>query len=327
VRVGRIVIVQVVVSAVLLAVFFWRVDVPAALRGMPRIDFAWALPALAAFSLSKAVHALRWRLFLRHRPEISTRQLVALFLVSNLANSLIPLRAGDVLRIELPSRRYHIPRAELASSVVLVESLLDGVAFVLLIGTAVFFIDLPAELRPPLFGLTAGILGIFVVALTAARAGRGWRLRGPLGRRIAEALDGMTALRGTLDVVAAVVLSCIGWLVEVTTYWMLAHAFGVALSYPDALVVTIAANLITAIPLTPWNVGPYEVALTELLSLLGVPRGTASGFALGSHVVLVAWIGVTGLLAMGTLGLTLRDVTGRGPTSAGVEPSEVRERE
>jgi uncharacterized membrane protein YbhN (UPF0104 family) len=318
----RVLVLQALITAFVLGVLLWRVDVPAALRSIPRMDLSWGLPALFAFTLSKVVHALRWRVFLRRHSVISTPRLVALFLVSNLANALLPLRAGDLLRIEVPSRRYHIPRAELASSVVLVESLLDGVAFVLLIGGALMLVDLPAVLRPPLLALTAGILVTFALAVAAARAGRGWRLRGSVGRRVAEALDGMVALQGGLDVVVAVTLSCAGWLIEVTAYWLLAQSFGLALAYPEALLVTIVANLIVAVPITPWNVGPYEVALTELLVLMGIPRATASGFAIGSHIVLAVWIGVTGLIAMWALGLQLRDVTGARRAAASTGPTD-----
>lgn len=138
------------------------------------------------------------------------------------------------------------------------------------------------------------------------------RLPSGYGDRVArvvnEALDGMAVLAMRRDLAVAVGLSVAAWLVEVVMYWMMAQAFDVHLSLAEALFVTVAVNLIVAVPITPWGIGPYEVAVTETLSLIGVDRAVASSYALGSHVLLVAWIGLSGALAMWTLQLRPRDL-------------------
>jgi hypothetical protein len=63
-----------------------------------------------------------------------------------------------------------------------------------------------------------------------------------------------------------------------------------------------------ALPLTPWNIGPYEVVVTEILVLFGYTRLDASSYAIGTRILLIAWIGVTGLLAMWSIGLSPRDL-------------------
>jgi uncharacterized protein (TIRG00374 family) len=311
---------QLVLGVIALAALVWRVDLGSALQRLPRVELAWALPGLLLFTLSKALHAQRWRHMLRRR-RLAWRPLFGLFLVSNLVNALFPFRAGDLLRIELPSRRFGLPRAELAATVLVVESLLDGVAFVLLLAVGLLFVDLPRELQLPLFAVASTVLALFAVSAGAARAGRRWdaervrrllRLPRDGGERVArvvnEAFVGMAALSTRRDLAVAVALSIGAWLVEVVMYWMMAQAFDVRLSFGEALFVTVAANLIVAVPITPWDIGPYELAVTETLSLIGVERGTASSYAVGSHVLLLAWIGITGALAMWTLQLRPRDV-------------------
>jgi hypothetical protein len=88
----------------------------------------------------------------------------------------------------------------------------------------------------------------------------------------------------------------------------------------EALVVTVAANLAVAVPVTPWNVGPYEVVVTEALVAMGSGRAAASGYAIGSHLLLLAWIGVTGVAAMWSLDLGMRDLV-RGAARQEVPPS------
>src|SRR5690606_24981977 len=101
-------LVQTAAGVLALVLLVWRVDLRAAFSLLPNLELAWALAGVFVFTASKAVHAYRWRQFLRHRAELTMRFVFPLFLVSNLANALIPFRAGDLIRIELPSRQFGI---------------------------------------------------------------------------------------------------------------------------------------------------------------------------------------------------------------------------
>ncbi|HRC62408.1 MAG TPA: lysylphosphatidylglycerol synthase transmembrane domain-containing protein [Dehalococcoidia bacterium] len=315
---------QLLLSIGTLALLFWRVDIVGAVRQLPDVRYGWLVPGLLMFTASKGIHAYRWRYFLRHHEEIPTRHLFALFLVSNLANAVIPFRAGDLLRIELPNRRFGVARAEMASTVLVVESLLDGVTFVILLTTGIALLDLPEVLRSTLLTLAVIVLSIFAVTVLAARYGTAWdpthsrvlrpvpaRARPFIGRRFVETVAGLASLRTTSATAVAIGISICAWVTEVGVYWFIGHAFGLGMTVAEALVVTIAANLAVAVPVTPWNVGPYEVVVTEALVAMGAPRDTASGYAIGSHLLLLAWIGVTGFVAMWSLDLSLRDLVHR----------------
>ncbi len=314
-------IANIALGLIILAVFLWRVDVRGALGNLPDLQWRWAVAATLTFTASKVVHAFRWRFFLRHRPEIPFRRLLELFLVSNLANAVIPLRAGDLLRVELPNRRYGIPRAELASSVFLVESLLDGVAFVVLAFVSLLIFDLPPSLRPAVGALAFVVAVVAVVSIQAARQRDGWSLqhsrwrvlvpvpaRPAVDRWVTDAIEGMRTLSTWRSASLAVVISLVAWMLEVEVWWLMGRAFGIELAFSEALLVMIAANMAGALPLTPWNIGPYEVVVTEMLVLFGYTRLDASSYAIGSRLLLVTWIGITGLLAMWSLGLSPRDL-------------------
>jgi len=323
------VILQALIGVAAIAVLFWRVDIVGAVRQLPEVDAGWLAPGLVMFTISKAVHAYRWRYFLRHRSEIPTRHLFALFLVSNLANALIPLRAGDLLRIELPNRRFGVPRAEMASTVLVVESLLDGMTFVVLLSGGLLLLDLPPVLRQTLLTLTLFVGTIFVITVMAARFGELWdpaesrllswvpdRIRPAVARRFLELVAGLDSLRTAGAAVVALAISVVAWIGEIAVYWFIGHAFGLNMTVAEALVVTIAANLAVAIPVTPWNVGPYEIVVTEALVVMGADRAAASAYAIGSHLLLLAWIGVTGVAAMWSLDLRMRDIVRRPATQA-----------
>ena len=317
-------VIQFIIGLAALIIVLWRVDVLGAFGNLPELQLQWALAGAAIFSLSKLVHAYRWRWFLRHRQGLEFRRLFELLLVSNLANAMVPLRAGDLLRVELPNRRWKVPRAELASSVFLVESLLDGVSFVVLAFTALLLFDLPSTFRP-----AVGVLAITVLLLTAGSVraaihGQTWSVDGSIWRYLIpirarphinhwlkQAVLGMNTLTDWRSALVAVVLSLLAWTLEVGVWWCIGKAFSIELAYSEALVVMIAANMAQALPITPWNIGPYEVAVTEILVLLGASRLDGSSYAIGARILLMIWIAATGLVAMWSLDLRFRDLLNR----------------
>lgn len=320
-------LVRLALAALFVALMLWRLDLKGGVERLPDIEPGWVLGGLVAFTASKVVSAYRWRSFLAERDRIALAPLTAIFVVGNLANALVPLRAGDLLRIELPSRRFGIPRAELASSVLVVESVLDGVAFAVLFMVALPFLDVPGAWRPVM--LVAGVVVVFTLVGTVLLARmsvtreyeRVWPLRwlradlrATIGRAIPQFIEGTSALRTPRRALEVVGISIGAWTVEVGVYMLMSRAFDVPLTPAEAAVVMIAANLIVSVPLTPWDFGPYELLVAETMVLLGWGRAEASGFALGSHLLLQLWIATTGLIAMLALGMRPMELIRGRPT-------------
>lgn len=311
---------QVSLGLAALAVFFWRVDTGEMFTRLREVDVRWAAVALIAFTGSKALHAWRWWHFLG-RAEAPIAPLTGVFLIANMANSLLPLRAGDLLRVEVPARRFGIPRSLLASSVFVVESVLDLFAFAILLVVALLMSDLPPVLRP-LVGLVGGsavvFFGALVIFVRSRAAVEGWlgrwilrlpsRMAASIEARLPDFVDGMASLGTNAQAVRVIAISLLAWLVEVGVYYLLARAFGLDLGVSQALILMIAANLVVSLPLTPWSIGPYELAVTEALVAIGAERTDAGAFALGSHLMLQAWIVVTGIVAMMWIGLKPREL-------------------
>jgi uncharacterized protein (TIRG00374 family) len=312
---------QLALTAGFLVLLAWRVDISEALATLPEANWAWVLPGLLIFTLSKAVHAARWRVFLGRHRDVPYGGLLGIFLVHNMANAVLLLRAGDVLRIQTTSTRYNIPRSELTATVIVVETLLDGLTFVLLVSAAFALGAIPGVLRGTfwgmaglaLLGLALGIIGArwmtpqaldrfypFRWLSTDARAG--------LKTLVGQFLDGMRALRDPSLATAAVALSIGGWLLEAGAYWLFGHAFGLNLAFADYLLIMMTANFAVSIPITPSGIGPYEVATQELIVALGAERALATGFAIGIHLCFIIWITITGLVAMWLMRLSPNEI-------------------
>lgn len=312
---------RIAASAGLIAVLAWRIDLSEALETLADANYAYALAALPVYSLSKLVDSYRWRLMLARVGPAPVMGLYGTFLVSNFANNVLPLRVGDAIRVQVPARRWGLPRAGLTATVFVTESLLDGVAFAVLLLFALAFLDLPRVLT----GLTWGLVGVVAVgvilgvAFSRLRPQPRWeerglaaKLPGGLRRRLArwlpEFLEGLAVLRDWPLAGPALVATFASWLLEAAMFWLFGLTFGLELGLADYIVIVVTANMIVAMPIAPSNIGPYEVAMTEVAVLLGVDSAQAGGFAIGSHLLNILWVAVGGVIALWLMRLRVEDV-------------------
>jgi uncharacterized membrane protein YbhN (UPF0104 family) len=312
---------RVAVSLGLLAVLLWRIDLEKAGRALRDADYFYVVPALALLGLAKLLVAQRWRVMMSEFAAIPLPPLFGILLVSNLANNVVPARIGDLIRVQVPAQRYEMSRARLAATVFATESLLDGMTFAVLALVGLALIDahgFPTGVFWGPLGLVSGGL-LAVVPLSHLKLQDGWTRRGVMPRlpdRLRRALeeavphfiDGLAVFRTMRLAAQAVSLSFAIWLIEVAMFVLIGLAFGIHLSLPAWLLIMVAANMISSVPVAPSNIGPYEVAVTELVKALGVDAGLAGGFAIAAHVFNILWITVAGAGAMWALRLSLADV-------------------
>jgi len=312
---------RIAVSAGLIALLVWRVDIREALETLTEANYIYVAAALPVYSLSKLISTYRWRLMLRSLGDLPMLELFGIYLTSNMVNVLIPLRAGDIVRVQVPAHRYGLPRAGLTATVFITESLLDGLAFAAVVLGAIAFLDVP-NLPPGLaWGLIFVVAGGLVVGVVASRLrlregwqDGGWFARLPRAARQTAAdslpsfLEGLALLRDVPLAGRALVATFAIWLLEGARFALLGLTFGLDLGFADYLVIMVVANMVGAIPITPSNIGPYEVAVAEVVALLGVDASLAGGYAIGTHLLSIVWVVATGLVAMWLMGLAMSDV-------------------
>jgi uncharacterized protein (TIRG00374 family) len=312
---------QLALTAGFLVLLAWRVDISEALATLPEANWAWVLPGLVVFTLSKALHTARWRILLGDHRRVPFPGLLGIFLVHNMANAVLLLRAGDLLRIQTTSQRYGISRSELTATVIVVETLLDGLAFVVLVALAFSFGAIPGVLRATFWAMAGlALLGLGLGVLTAhwvkpEGLDRTYPLRW-LSQDVRESakvivrqfLEGMRALRHSKLALPAAGVGLAGWLLEGASYWFFGQAFGLSLDVSAYLLIMMTANFAVSIPVTPSGIGPYEVATQELVVLLGAERALATGFAIGIHLCFIIWVTLTGLLAMWLMRLSPTEI-------------------
>jgi uncharacterized membrane protein YbhN (UPF0104 family) len=319
--VERRTLVRIVASVALLALLLWRLDLGEAGRALRYANYFYVIPGLMVFGIAKLLVAQRWRIMMSTFAKLPLPPLFGILLVSNLANNIVPARIGDLIRVQVPAQRYEISRARLAATVFATESLLDGIAFAVLGLIGLALIDLPNFPTGVFWGVLGAVAGglVAVIPLSHLKLQEGWTARGimpalpdrvrlALEEAVPHFIDGLAVFRNARLGIEAIVLSFSIWMLEVGMFVLFVLAFDIRLSMPAWMLIMVAANLISAVPITPSNIGAFEVAITELTKALGVDSGLAGGFAIGVHVFNIGWITVAGFIAMWSLGLSLDDV-------------------
>ena len=290
-----------------------------------QVNYLYLLPALALYFAGVWVRAVRWSVLLRPLAAVPARQAFPIVVVGYMANNVLPLRTGELVRSYVLGRRFGVRKTS-ALATIAVERLFDGLTMLGFMLTAATVVSLTSELRHVAlvaFVLFAAVLiGLFVLTLGGTLRDRLLQLvLGPLPTTIADRverlaesfLSGLGVLTRKTDLALVAGTSLLAWLLEASMYWTIARGFGEELrdsmGFAAALLTTGVANLATLIPSSPGYVGPFENGVLWVVNgALGVSRSVALSFALVVHAALLFPITLLGLLEWWRQHLSLHDL-------------------
>jgi uncharacterized protein (TIRG00374 family) len=275
------------------------------------------------------LRARRWRPILHDvKPDMPFAPLWHATAIGMMANTLLPLRMGEVARAYALSREDRdIPvSASLAS--LLVDRIFDAAVIILLLVVALFLPDVPADAevggRPltslaiiPAIAAVVGMIVLFVFAVYPAPALRTARaIGGVFGQRWADALenlarrftDGLGALRTPRRFFEVFFWATLHWLAQPLAFWIGFKAFGIDAPFAAALVAQFTITVAVALPSAPGFIGLYEIGAASGLLLFGVERSPAIAWAVTLHVVTLVPITPIGLFYLNRIGLHMGDL-------------------
>lgn len=336
-------------AAVLLVLFLRTLDFAAVGKAIRGASVGWLVAAVAANLLATPLlRSWRWGLLLTRAGRPSAYDLNSATSIGFAASTLLPARAGEIVRPVALARRAGLPVAPCLASVAL-ERLIDLVVCVLLF--VVYAIgwapqDMAGEaagrfalLRQLALVFGAGTFaGLVVLGFLAAKPERTDRFVKPLlkplpvkiGARIEAILlsflDGLGALGTAKDVAIVAASSLALWALIASQVWMTLLAFGVNVPYPVSFFVLAWAILGLAIP-TPGGVGGYHTAVAyALTAFYGVGKDTAGAFALVSHALSFVPITLLGLVFLLAGGLSLKSLREEGKKEEDAETRAAAEK-
>lgn len=320
-------------ALLLLWLFLRNLDFAAVAGAIRGAHVGWIAVATAAGLLATPpVRAWRWGRLLTGQPA-TPLQLNAATAIGFAASTLLPARAGEIVRPVALSRMAAIPFTPCLLSVAL-ERLIDLLSTVTLfvvyaVGWAPAAMAGEEATRFALLRESAFILGggtiaaIGLLTVFALRPDLARRFSTPAFRRLPEKLsrrleavlthllEGLAALRTPRDAAIVAGQSAILWLVICFQIWATLRAFDLTFPFPVTFFVLTWAVMGLAIP-TPGGVGGYHAATAYCLAgFYAVPKDTAAAFALVSHAVSFVPITLLGLGFLMAGGFSLKALSSK----------------
>lgn len=333
-----------VISAGFLFYAFRGQDFAAIQQALTQANYIYLAPAVALYLIGVWVRAFRCTVLLRPLLRASSADVAPIVAVGFMANNVLPLRTGELVRSYALSRRFGI-RKTAALATIAIERLFDGLTMLGFILASATVVSLTNELRQVAliaFVLFAGVLiGFFLLTLGGNFRDRLLQIvLGPLPTPLADRVErmaesflaGLSILRRKGDLAAVAAMSVVAWLFEASMYWTLAHAFGGSLAdvvgIPQALLTTGVANLATLIPSSPGYVGPFESGVILVLNgALSASRELALSYAILVHAALFFPITIWGAIEWWRQQLSLsqiRELNHDAPDSASPQVNKER---
>jgi uncharacterized protein (TIRG00374 family) len=289
------------------------------------VHYWYLIPALVAYFAGVWVRSFRWSILLRPVARIRARQLLPIIAVGFMANNVLPLRTGELVRSYALSQKHGVKKTT-ALATIAVERLFDGLTMLGFILAAATVVSLTSQLRHVAivaFILFACVLlGLFVLTFGGNFRDRLLQLvLGPLPTPVADRVErmaesflsglGVLTRKGDLAKVAGT--SILAWGFEAAMYWTIARGFGSnvsdVLGVAGTLLTTGVANLATLIPSSPGYVGPFEAGVSLVVNgALGVEKPVALSYAIVVHAALYFPITLWGLVEWWRQHLSLRQV-------------------
>jgi uncharacterized protein (TIRG00374 family) len=316
-----------------LAILLRQVDLKQSWNALGRLNGPYMLVPLAVFFVNLPLRAWRWQLIFPALWRPSLGACLTVLGIGNMANFLLPGRAGDLARCVLVGRASSLSEGSRTLATLAVEKVLDGLALVGMVLFSVWALHPPhwvLELLRVAILIFGGALVLLVLLRYHTRAliqyvRRAFRLvhlsslEEKFDGLLTSFADGLGAVSSAGQMLTLLLMTATIWTTEAAVIWGLARALGLAVSLKSAVVASAVLGLGLMIPAAPGGLGTYELFGTEAFKLAGITASSALALTLVIHAwVFVANIAV-GICLLAIKGISLAQLRNRLEVEPGAE--------
>ncbi|MBM3769806.1 MAG: flippase-like domain-containing protein [Acidimicrobiia bacterium] len=297
----------------LLALFLWNVDLRGVLGEIVRARPEWLLLSVATMFVSLSIRAWRWQYLLEPLGSVSFSNSFQATAVGFAASSVLPARAGEVIRPYFLARRERLSATGAFATIVL-ERVLDTLTVLLILASYVFVFGRElGSANPVAFAAMKGIGAVaggaslvalavlFYLARDPAAIGQALgrlarvvpsKLAGSLAQVAEKFATGLGTVRRPDRLIMSLALSFPLWLCISLGIWSVVRAFHLPVPFTGSFLLNSMLVIGVAVP-TPGAVGGFHEAVRIGLTLFFGARNDA---AVGAAIVLHAFSIVPSLL-------------------------------
>ncbi len=284
-------------------------------------QYFWIAPAVILYLLALVARTLRWQALVSSERHIPLQELLPTMAMGRGANNIYPFRAGEIVRVLLLRQRNRVTAAAGLASI-LVERVFDGLTMILFLILAAFIGGIPDYLRyivwaaAAVFGAALALVYALVLWPAPFQRLAEWaiahftphRFRPRLRDIAGQFIRGFASIRSVSTLTLALVFSITVWAAETLSYRLLMNSFGFGIDLHTLLLMSGTANLATALPSGPGNLGTFDAPVILMLARAGIPENTAISYQTLLHAVLWCTETFAGLWFMWRCGIGKADL-------------------
>ena len=306
------------ISFVLLVSLLWTVDLAEVWRQLQKTQWGWTLVSAALAPIGLWIRARRWSYLFP--PGSKPAALVPAMMIGYMVNNILPLRAGEIVRVYVVARRWG-RGFWTALATLIVERVLDSLVLILVLGVLIFLIPVPATLRwAATILLVLDVVAVAVLALLAVapascervlrRAIRRWPGLDERGLLVFRRfVDGLEGIRTPGHLLPLALWTVVVWLAPAAAAWAIFRAMDLDLPWIAAWTVLAFVGVGISIPAAPGYVGVFHYAAVLALEIFDVPRPAALSYALVYHASQILAITAAGWVFLLREHLSLGEAT------------------
>jgi len=248
------------------------------------LKLIYLIPALACTTIWILLKTLRWVTIVGITRKLIFWPSLYLYSTAQVISVLLPALTGQAGRVLLFSKKGNFSKTYVFSTAIL-EIVLDGAGLISLMLLASTFFAFPEEYRFVSYiiaGATLLVLIIFYCSLNfqsklESIGHRTLRRKSPkvylIIRKFMRSFnEGISALRSTDKIFVMLAYTILSWIMHVGSVYFLFHAFNLDLPASAAMVVIIVNYLALMVPITPGNLGSFQLAVVAALNIFAVPK-------------------------------------------------------
>lgn len=286
-------------GVVLLAWFLGSIDFRELGAVLSEVDWGWLGLSVIAVLAHYALHGWRWKILLNHvDPDLDWRTVWRGTTILWGFNTILPLRAGNLLRPAVVALSRNLPYTTLLFTLV-AETVCDAFGVVALV--LLMLVMLPTsmtELGPLVQLKTWGIwlsvlalVGLGVVVLLSTRRARtvaesllapvpSDRVRARMLKIFDQLVEGMAAVGDPWQMFGALFATGLVWGAWLVGIEATLRAFGLSIPIAGSMFIEAALTIVMMFPQAPGFLGVFQVVTEQALDLFGAPPAQAKAVAL-----------------------------------------------
>ncbi len=323
-----------VITIVLLAAIFYKIDWAELIRTFKDFDFKNILQIVIFYVLTLYIRGIRWKALLLNDEKYSCLHLGEVFTVGSMLNIFLPARAGDVYRAYYLGSVKGEKKMKVFGSIIL-ERTLDGISVFFMLLIAILLYCKQQWILHIAYGIGAlfiGSLAVFYVVFKFDKIDEvcGWfaKLAENLPEKVCEPsklliekiccytksfMEGFTVLDYPKYWTIACVTSILVWGIEAYVAYLIVDSFSLGLGFSAGLFVLSLISFSTMIPSTSVFLGPYQVAYLMALGIFGIEKSTALAVSTVHQGILIIILSILGGYYLLKFNISMKDIK----TSAG----------